>query len=57
MMSFHLAEYYFREKDYTTAARLYETADRIDNLDNREVADLKFHLGYGYFTQQRFDKG
>lgn len=55
MMSFHLAEYYFRQKDYTAAVRLYEQAD-IENLSNREIADLKFHQGYGYFTQQRFDK-
>ena len=55
MMSFHLAEYYFRQKDYTAAVRLYEHAD-IDNLSNREIADLKFHEGYGYFTQQQFDK-
>ncbi len=55
MMSFHLAEYYFRQKDYTAAVRLYEQAG-IDNLGNREVADLKFHEGYCYFTQQRFDR-
>ncbi|MDR3714533.1 MAG: tetratricopeptide repeat protein [Puia sp.] len=55
MMSFHLAEYYFRQKDYTSAIRLYEQSG-IDNLSNKEVADMKFHEGYGYFTQQKFDK-
>lgn len=55
MMSFHLAEYEFRQKDYSDAVRLYEQAD-IDNLSNREIADLKFHQGYGYFTQKRFDQ-
>jgi len=55
MMSFHLAEYYFRQKDYVAAVRLYEHAS-IDNLSNREIADLKFHEGYGYFTQKQFDK-
>ncbi|HEY4206387.1 MAG TPA: tetratricopeptide repeat protein [Puia sp.] len=55
MMSFHLAEYYFRQKDYASAVRLYEQAD-IENLSNKEIADLKFHQGYGYFTQQRFDQ-
>jgi tetratricopeptide (TPR) repeat protein len=55
MMSFHLAEYYFRQKDYAAAVRLYEQAD-IENLSNREIADLKFHQGYCYFTQQRFDQ-
>ena len=53
MMSFHLAEYYFRGKRFSDAADLYEQAN-IANLDNREVADLKFHQGYSYFTMQRF---
>src|ERR1700761_2987269 len=35
MISFHLAEYYFRQKDYTNALKLYEHAD-IENLGNRE---------------------
>ncbi len=55
MMSFHLAEYYFRRKDYNKAAQLYEQAS-IDNLSNREIADLKFHQGYAYFTQHQFEK-
>jgi TolA-binding protein len=55
MMSFHLAEYFFRRKNYAEAIRLYERAG-IDNLDNGEVADMKFHQGYAYFTQNRFDK-
>ena len=28
----------------------------ISNLSNDEIADLKFHLGYSYFTVQRFDQ-
>lgn len=55
MLSFHLAEYYFREKNYAEAVKLYENAD-IDNLSNREIADMKFHQGYCYFTQKQFDK-
>lgn len=55
MMSFHLAEYYVRQKDYGEAATLYETVN-IGNLSNREIADMKFHLGYAYFTSKQFDK-
>jgi hypothetical protein len=55
MMNFHLAEYYFRKKDYATAQSLFEAAG-ISNLSNREVADMKFHLGYGYFTSGQYDK-
>jgi tetratricopeptide (TPR) repeat protein len=54
MMSFHLAEYYFRQKDYNAAVKLYDHAE-IDNLSNREIADLKFHEGYCYFTLKQFD--
>ena len=31
----------------------YEKAG-IANLSNREIAELKFHQAYGYFTLQRF---
>lgn len=55
MMSYHLAEYYFRQGDYTKAEALYETVN-IENLSNREIADMKFHLGYAYFTEQKFAK-
>jgi TolA-binding protein len=55
MMSFHLAEYYFRKDDLATAASLYETTT-IANLSNREIADMKFHQGYVYFTLKQFDK-
>lgn len=54
MMSFHLAEYYFRKQDYAQAIPAFEKVS-IDNLSNREIADLKFHLGYSYFTSQQFD--
>jgi TolA-binding protein len=53
MMNFHLAEYYFRKQDFTNAVMLYEQSN-MANLSNREIADMKFHQGYGYFTQQRF---
>ena len=55
MMSYHLAEYYFRKQDYAEAIPAFEKVS-IDNLSNREIADLKFHLGYAYFTSQQFDK-
>src|SRR6185369_1948340 len=53
MMNFHLAEYYFRKEEFADAARQYEQAN-ISNLSNREIADMKFHQGYAYFTLQRF---
>lgn len=55
MMSFHLAEYYFRQQNYPEATALYETVN-IGNLSNREIADMKFHLGYTYFTSGQADR-
>jgi TolA-binding protein len=53
MMSFHLAESYFRKHQFSEAVTLYENAN-ISNLSNREIADMKFHQGYSYFTLQQF---
>jgi tetratricopeptide (TPR) repeat protein len=53
MMQFHLAEYYFRNKNFGQALAAYEAVS-VDNLGNREVADMKFHQGYAYFSQQNF---
>ncbi|HEV7332943.1 MAG TPA: tetratricopeptide repeat protein [Flavisolibacter sp.] len=55
MMSFQLAEYYFRQQRYSDALPLYEAAS-VANLNNREAADMKFHQGYAYFTMQQFAK-
>ncbi len=54
-MSFQLGEYYFRKQDYRNAILMYEQAT-AENLSERELADMKFHQGYGYFTLQQFDK-
>ena len=53
MMSFHLAEYLFRAQRFDDAIQLYEQAN-IANLSNHEIADMKFHQGYAYFTMQQF---
>lgn len=55
MMQFHLGEYYYRRKMLPEAVACYEKAN-IANLSNREIADMKFHQAYGYFTMPRFDK-
>lgn len=55
MVSFHLGEYYYRAKKYADAISFYEQAG-IDNLTNREIADMRFHQGYAHFTLQQFDK-
>jgi tetratricopeptide (TPR) repeat protein len=53
MLSYQLGEYYYRKQDFVQANEYYEKAD-IANLSNREIADMRFHQAYGYFTMQQF---
>ncbi|MCU7550801.1 tetratricopeptide repeat protein [Chitinophagaceae bacterium LB-8] len=53
MLSYHLAEYYFRQQRFSDAVTLYEKAN-IANLSNEEISEMKFHQGYSYFTLQQF---
>ena len=55
MLSYQLGEYYFRNQHIEEAMAYYEKAG-IDNLSNREIAEMKFHQAYGYFTLKQFDK-
>jgi TolA-binding protein len=55
MMSYHLAEYYFRVNDFPEAIAAYENVN-IANLSNDEVAAMKFHQGYSYFTVQKYQQ-
>jgi TolA-binding protein len=55
MLSYQLGEYYYRKQNFTEAMAFYEKAG-IDNLSNREIAEMKFHQAYGYFTMQRFEE-
>ena len=53
MMSYHLGDFYFRQQKFAEAVQKFEQTN-IENLSNREIADMKFHQGYSYFTLQRF---
>ncbi len=55
MMNFQLAEFYFRQKQFNNAVSHYEQAN-IANLSNSDIAAMKFHQGYSYFTMQQFSK-
>lgn len=54
MLSYHLGEYYYNKKDFDEAVKYYEQTEN-DNLSNAEIANMKFHQGYAYFTMQRFN--
>ena len=53
MMNYHLGDFYFRQQKFAEAVQKFEQTN-IENLSNREIADMKFHQGYSYFTLQRF---
>jgi tetratricopeptide (TPR) repeat protein len=53
IMSYQLAEYYYRKQDFPRALENYEKTN-VANLSNRQIAEMKFHQGYSYFTTQRF---
>ena len=55
MLSFQLGEYYYRRQNFIDAMAYFEKAG-INNLSNREIAEMKFHQAYGYFTMQQFEK-
>ncbi len=55
MLSYQLGEYFFRKQDYTNALAYFEKCG-IDNLTNREIAEMRFHQAYGYFISNRIDK-
>lgn len=53
--SFALAQYYFNNKQYSKAIKLYETVPNI-NLSNEEIVELKFQQAYAYFYEKNFEK-
>jgi TolA-binding protein len=55
MMNFQLGEFYFKQKNFNKAVEHYEQAG-IGNLSNADIATMKFHQGYAYFTLQQFAK-
>ncbi|WP_447641348.1 MULTISPECIES: tetratricopeptide repeat protein [Chitinophagaceae] len=55
MVSFFLAEYYFRKKDYNNAIAYYEKTTE-ENLTNDQISAAKFHQGYCYFNNKDFAK-
>ncbi len=55
ILSYELAEYYYRKQNFAKALENYEKAN-VANLSNRQIAEMKFHQGYSYFTLQQFSQ-
>ncbi|OYZ53113.1 MAG: hypothetical protein B7Y11_10810 [Sphingobacteriia bacterium 24-36-13] len=55
MVSYYLGEYFYQQKEYNKAL-IYYGKSNIVNLNNRQIATMKFHQGYAYFVGQDFEK-
>jgi tetratricopeptide (TPR) repeat protein len=55
MVSYYLGEYYYQRKEYNNAL-IYYGKSNIVNLNNRQIATMKFHQAYAYFVGQDFEK-
>jgi len=53
LLSYHLAKYYFVKEDFNNAINYYERAG-LENLNNDEIADVKFERAYCYFNLKQF---
>ena len=54
-LSFHLANYYFRKQEFVEALEFYERAE-IASLNNEQISESKFRMGYAYFHLKRYQQ-
>ncbi|NCU06181.1 MAG: tetratricopeptide repeat protein, partial [Chitinophagaceae bacterium] len=54
-LSFHLGNYYFRKQQFTDALEFYEKAE-IASLNNEQISEQKFRMGYCYFHLKRYQQ-
>ena len=54
-LNFELAKYYFRTQQVDAAIQAYQKIS-IDDLDNKALALMQFHLGYLYFKKGDWDQ-
>ncbi len=53
LLNFYLGKYYYTASNYTDAISYFGKVN-IDDLDNNQIYDYKFELGYSYFTKKKF---
>ena len=51
-----IGAYYFDKGDYANALKFFESAADNDNLNNADLADLKFKTGYAYFARKKYSQ-
>ncbi len=54
-LHFHLGKFYFKKQQDEASLKSYTYA-RIEDLDNNEIAQMKFEQGYLYFKNGSWDK-
>ncbi len=54
-INFELAKFYFKKQNMEQALLAYEQVS-IDDLENKELALMQFHLGYIYFKKGDWEK-
>lgn len=53
LLYFYLGKFYYNNKNYTDAIT-YFTQVKVTDLNNEQLYDYKFQLGYSYFTKKKF---
>jgi len=53
LIYFYLGKYYYQNNNYAEAAN-YLAKVKVTDLDNEQIYDYKFELGYSYFTKKKF---
>jgi len=52
---FELSDFYYNDKQYKKAINYLESINEL-TLDNEQIIERKFKLGYSYFVRKKFDK-
>lgn len=53
LVNFYLGKYYYDNKRYSDAIEYFTKVD-ISDLDNEQIYEYRFRLGYSYFVRKKF---
>ena len=53
VLCFYLGKYYYNNKRYTDAIEYFKRVT-VDDLNNEQIYDYRFQLGYSYFVKKKF---
>lgn len=55
LLAFYFGEFYYRKQAYADALLWYDQTN-LANLNNFQIANMKFHQGYAHFLTKNFEK-